>query len=79
MICSVLLTKCYSGDQIKKTEWAGHVIRMRERRDAYRFFWWGNMRERNYSEDPGVNGRILLKWILRHKTNKCIYKYLNLY
>jgi hypothetical protein len=24
-------------------------------------FWWGNLRER----DPGVNGRIILRWIFR--------------
>jgi hypothetical protein len=51
---------------------------MREGRGAFRVFWWGNMRERNHLEDTGVNERIILKWILRHKTNKCIYKYLNL-
>jgi len=26
-------------------------------------FWWGNLRERNHLEDPGVNGRIILRWI----------------
>jgi hypothetical protein len=24
-------------------------------------FWWGNMREGNHLEDPGVGGRIILK------------------
>jgi hypothetical protein len=27
--------------------------------------WWGNLRERDHSGDPGVDGRILLRWILR--------------
>ena len=26
-------------------------------------FWWGNMRERDQLEDPGVEGRIIFRWI----------------
>jgi hypothetical protein len=26
-------------------------------------FWWGNLREGDHSKDPGVDGRIILKWI----------------
>jgi hypothetical protein len=26
-------------------------------------FWWRNLRERDPLEDPGVDGRIILKWI----------------
>jgi hypothetical protein len=26
-------------------------------------FWWGNLRERDHWEDPGVDGRIILRWI----------------
>jgi len=52
---------------------------MLERRGAYRVYWWGNMKERNHLQDPGVSRRIIIKWILRHKTNKCIYRYFNLY
>jgi hypothetical protein len=26
-------------------------------------FWWGNMRERDHWGDPGVDGRIILRWI----------------
>jgi hypothetical protein len=37
---------------------------MVERRGVYRF-WWGNLRERYHLEDPGVDGRIILKWIFR--------------
>jgi len=35
------------------------------RGEAYVRFWWGNLRERNYLEDPGVEGRIILRWIFR--------------
>jgi hypothetical protein len=33
--------------------------------EAYTGFWWGNLRERDHSEDPGVDRRIILKWIFR--------------
>jgi hypothetical protein len=36
-----------------------HVIKSR------RMLWWGNMRERDHLEDPGVDRRIKLKWIFR--------------
>jgi len=28
--------------------------------------WWGNLRERDHWGDPGVNERIILRWILRN-------------
>jgi hypothetical protein len=28
-------------------------------------FWWGNLRERDGWEDPGVDGRIMLGWIFK--------------
>jgi hypothetical protein len=28
-------------------------------------FWWGNLRERDRLEDPGIDGRIILRWIFR--------------
>ena len=31
----------------------------------YTGFWWGNLRVRDNSEDQGVDGRIILRWIFR--------------
>jgi hypothetical protein len=36
-----------------------------ERREVYTGFWQGNLRERDHLEDPGVDGRIILRWIFR--------------
>jgi len=42
--------------------WAGHVERMGEGRDVAGF-WCGNVRERDDLGNPGINGRIILRWI----------------
>jgi hypothetical protein len=49
---SVLLTKLYSDDQIKKMRWAGQVAGMGKRK-GYTGFWWKNLSERGHLEDPG--------------------------
>ena len=45
--------------------WVGYVARMRGRGEVHTGFWWGNLRNRDHLEDPGVDGRIILKWIFR--------------
>jgi len=32
---------------------------------VYTWFWWGNLRERDHLETPGIDGRIILIWIFR--------------
>jgi len=44
--------------------WAGHVERM-GRGDMYKVFCWGNLRERDHLGDPGIDGRIILRWNFR--------------
>jgi hypothetical protein len=43
----------------RRMRWVGHVTGMGgEKR-------WGNLRRRDHLEDPGVDGRIILRWIFR--------------
>jgi len=39
---------------------------MGERRGVYRILV-GNLRERGHLEDPGIEGRIILRWIFRKR------------
>ena len=48
----------------RRTRWAGHVACM-GRVEVYTGFWWRNLRERDLLEDPGIDGRIILRWIFR--------------
>jgi hypothetical protein len=35
------------------------------RGEVYAGCWWGNLRERDYFEDPDVDGSLILRWIFR--------------
>ena len=48
----------------RRMRWAGHVARMGEG-EAYTGFWWGNLRVGVHLGNPGVDGRIILRWIFR--------------
>jgi hypothetical protein len=43
-------------------KWAWHEARM-GKGEEHTEFWWGNLREGNILDDPGVDGRIILRWI----------------
>ena len=50
--------------KLRSMRWVGHVVQM-GRRGACIDFWWGNLRERDHWGDPGIDGRIILRWIFR--------------
>jgi len=55
----------YLADQTRKdVELGRHVARMGENRNTHRFGW-GNLKGKDYFEDVGVDGRTILKWILK--------------
>ena len=33
--------------------------------DVYTRFWWGGREGKNHFEDPGVDWRIILKWVVK--------------
>ena len=48
----------------KRMRWAGHVARI-GRGGMYTGFWWRNLSGRDHLEDPGIDGRIIIRWIFR--------------
>jgi len=53
------------GDKIEKNEMGRACSSMGKRGEAYTGFCWGNLRERDQLGNPGVDGRIILRWIFR--------------
>jgi hypothetical protein len=50
----------------RRVRWAAHVAHMGEGRgEVYTGFWWVNLREGDHLEDPGIDGRIILRCIFR--------------
>jgi hypothetical protein len=47
-----------------KISWAWHVARI-SRGEVHTGLLLGNLRERDELEDPGIDGRTMLKWIFR--------------
>jgi len=33
---------------------------------VYAGFWWGNLKEKDNLDNPGLDGRIILRWIFRN-------------
>jgi hypothetical protein len=50
--------------KLRRVRWAGHVACM-GKREVRTGFWWGDMREGDDLGDPGLGGRIILKWIFK--------------
>jgi len=48
----------------RRMSWTGHVARM-ARGEVYTGFWWENLRGNGHLKHPGVDGRIILRWIFR--------------
>ena len=49
----------------RRIRWTGNVTRMRERRETYRGYCWGNLKERGHLGDPVTDVRIILSWIFK--------------
>ena len=46
----------------RRMRWAGHVARIAEV-EAFTEFGWGDLWERDHLGDPGIDGRIILRWL----------------
>jgi hypothetical protein len=63
MIC--ILTQNCSGDKIENNGIGGTCSTYGGRGEVSTGFLWGKLRKRDHLEGPGVDGRIILRWIFR--------------
>ena len=61
----MLLTICCSGDKIEKNEMADACSMYGGEERRMHGFGGENLRDRDHLEDPGVDGRIMLRWTFR--------------
>jgi hypothetical protein len=45
--------------------WVGHVVCTWGRGEVYTGLWWGKLRDRDHLEDPGIDKRIIMRWIFK--------------
>jgi hypothetical protein len=55
----------------RRMRWVGHVARMGEMKNAYKFLLSENLNRTNHLRDLGVYGRIILKYFLRKSVRVC--------
>jgi hypothetical protein len=58
-----ILNQYFLGNRVEKNEMGGACSTYGGRGEAYTGIWWGNLLERVHLGDPGVDGRIILRWI----------------
>ena len=62
---TILPTKYYSRDQIKNKCDGRDMWRVSETGEVRTGLWWGDLTEKYHLENLSVDGRIVLKWILK--------------
>jgi hypothetical protein len=61
-----LLSKYYLGDQTKKNDMGRAYSRYGGQGEVvHTVFLWRNLREGDHLKNPGVDGRIILKWMFK--------------